>query len=396
MLRLIEKARHAEVNIYIRQVRRAAATGPTLARIIAAHLISLLMAAPQLLARFEAVLATMLGKGSYTLTAPLEVLSELLDRGEGDAAGAFLDLLGDTFRQQISYNQSVRLVYVLPKAVRDFASRRRTAQIIQFDRVVRADLQLADPFLDGMAKGLFLLRAPELAQFVSQALALYLQAPKAGATFLALSSAAGQQACAQLQIAVPLAQVKGRLDRYLNARLGRPVTVRPISDLGRAAVDDQTWICSDGRFIYLPEEIDCFGAQAENRNLCKVLTRLEAGFIEYGSHAFDLERAADLYPAVARQAAAMNPVDDEQSDYSDGLRFFAAFEHPALAEDLFTLFEHARVSARMFVQYPGLMTEADAPDDRRVPPPVRAAGGAACAGRPLCRAGSSVCRRKMG
>jgi hypothetical protein len=343
--------------IYIQEVHRAARTGPTLARLLAVHLVAVIQAGGPLLERFTASVAVMRGKGTYTLSEPLEVLTELLNAGDRPAAEAYLDLLAAVFGQELTYNQSVRLVYVLPRAVRGFVPRRRSAQIEALGRVARADLQLVDSFLEGMTKGLALLAPPALTQFLDQALDHYRQAPGSAGTFLGLASKLGEEACARLQVAVPLTQIKGRLDRYLGARLGRGVTIKPISQLPLAAAGGDTpWVCADGRFIYLPDEIDGYDTPAENRAVAKALVRLEAGLFEYGSFAFDLERAADTFPEVARQVSAPGCAA-RGAETGDARRFFAGFDRPALAEDLFDLFEQTRVMRRMAHGYPGLVAQ---------------------------------------
>ncbi|MFZ1982851.1 MAG: hypothetical protein WAU91_00460, partial [Desulfatitalea sp.] len=356
LLRLMGSAAD-QVAIYIQEVHRAARTGPTLARLLAMHLVAVVQAGGTMLERFTACVAVMRGNGTYTLSEPLEVLTELLNAGDRASAEAYLDLLAAVFGQELTYNQSVRLVYVLPRSLRGFVPRRRSAQIEALGRVVRADLQWVDSFLEGMTKGLALLAPPALTQFLDQALEHNRQAPKSAGTFLSLASEQGEEACARLQVAVPLAQVKGRLDRYLSARLGRGLTIKPISQLPQAADGGDTpWVCADGRFIYLPDEIDGFGTPEENRAAAKALVRLEAGFFEYGSFAFDLERAADTYPEVAQQVGA--PRDASQgAAVGDARRFFAGFDRPALAEDLFDLFEQARVMRRMAHGYPGLVAQ---------------------------------------
>ena len=355
LLRLIGPTNDAGLKAYIDQVHQAAKTGPTLARLLALHLPAVLLADPPLVERFATCLSVMRGKGTYTLSEPLAVLSELLNAGDRPAAEAYLNLLVAVFGQELTYNQSVRLVYVIPQAVRGFVPRRRRAQIEALHRVVVTDLQLTDSFLEGMPKGLALLAPPALAEFMDQALALHRQTPKATGAFLSLSSQQGERACAQLQVAVPLTRIKARLDRYLSARLDRGVFIKPMSQLPRAAADPPPpWICADGRYIYLPDEIDGFARADENRAAAKALVRWEAGCFEFGTFGFDLDRAADLFPEVARRMAG-RATPGSAPEAADAQRFFKAFARPDLAEDLFDLFEQARVLRRMVQAYPGLV-----------------------------------------
>jgi nitric oxide reductase NorD protein len=356
LLRLIGFENGTRVPTYVRQVRQAGRTGPTLARLLAIHLVPVLVEDETLLAPFTATVAVMRSKGTYTLSEPLEVLTELLQSQERGAAAAYLDLLNATFSQVITYNYSVRLVYLLPKAVRGFVPRRRTSQIEAFIRVVRTDLNLADAFLEGMQQGVALLGPQRLTRFLDQALHRWGENAGAGAAFISLSSLEGRKACADLQVAVPLAHLKGPLDRYLNARLGRAVTLKPIS-AASLPDDDSAWICSDGWFIFFTEELDRYTERWRNQRLAKLLVRLEAGCFEFGTFTLDLERAADLYPAVARQALAQTVLHADEAR-CEAERFFACFKRPELAEDLFALFEHARLLRIMAHHYPGLAQQA--------------------------------------
>ncbi len=337
---------------YIEQVRQAAKTGPALGRIVADHLAPVLLAGPAMLEQFSATLAIMRSKGTYTLNEPLLVLNELLESGDQPSAMAYLALLSAAFRRQVTYNRCVRLVYQIPKAVRAFVARRRLAQIEAFCRVIDTDLQLVDPFLDGMQKGLALLTPRDLTHFLEQAFAKYRTSADAGLSFIALSSKAAQETCERMQVVVPLAQIKGPLNRYLNARLGRPVAVTAASTIPV----DSRWICSDGRAIYMPDEIDRFECRDENRRLARVLVRLEAGYFENRTFAFDLERACDLYPEVAQRKNRW--AGKPQSDKCDAQRFFSGFELPLLAGDLFLLFAQARTAAYLTHHYPGLVRAA--------------------------------------
>lgn len=355
LLRLIASGAAEQLDKYIALVRHAAETGPTLGRIMATFLAPVLMVGDPFLDHFQETIGIMQRKGTYTLTAPLEALSEILSEGDVDAALFYLELLAAIFSQEITYNQSVRLVYLIPKAVSGFAARRRKIQIRQLHRVAQTDLKLVDPFLDGLDKGSGLLDESALDEFVGQALVRYAQEPEMGIKFLSLSSKVGKDTCAALGRVVPLNQVKAQLDRYLQARMGRPVTVKPLSEL-TAGKNDVSWVCSDGRHIFLPDEIDCHSTQIENLTLYKSLCRLEAGFFECGTFDFDLEKAADRYPEVGRYVG--NVADDiTKASFSDGERFIGSFHPDTLAADLFNIFEQARVVVHLRRSYPGLMRQ---------------------------------------
>ncbi len=145
---------------------------------------------------------------------------------------------------------------------------------------------------------------------------------------------------------------------------------------------DHPEVLTDGRTLYLPGEIDIFESRQENEERYQVLLKLEAGLIEFHTFLFDVNRLAlnewmpqtgplppaefsrhavsmettDQRAGISREAAADRPVaaGAAQMPGTDLERFWAMFPNPALAADLFTVFEHGRHRLRFQKQYPGL------------------------------------------
>ena len=353
---IIELAAHAAesaIPALIEQVHEATATGATLASIVAAHTGPVLRAGPVLLSKFQTLLPVMLAKGTYTLKPPLILLSELLASSQTEAADAFIDLLITIFRQPMSYNQSLGLVYQIPQAVRHFPSERRAAQLRQFSRIVECGLNLVAPFLEGMQKGLELLPPPKLAAFLDQVLSRCRPDGAAAASCLSLQSRLGLETYAALQTAASLTHVRPSLNRYLSARLGSPLSIKSLADLNASGKDSRTWVCSDGQAIFARDEIRCHESASRNADLYLTLMRIEAGFYECRSFSFDLERAAVRYPVV-RQWLQRHGAKDSQRPGGDAHLFFESFSEPRLAEDLFMIVELGRVSQCMHQRYPGM------------------------------------------
>ncbi len=247
---------------YQRLVRKAGKSGPTLGKIMATSLVPVLIHEDPLLQdRFIRTTQTMLGKGTYTLTAPLGTLSNLLNSGDLKAARAFLGLLQVTFSQDLSYNQSRVLSNTLPKAVDSFSNKKRTWQIRELSRIIQTDFRLAEPFLGSVKKGLDLLDQTALVSFVSKGLEKFRHNRRLGRKFLALESKLGMDTFQSLQLAVSLAQVRPRLNRYLQARIGHSLAIRPLSSLSDAIFKfsaSSPTVISDGKFIYLPDEMGIY------------------------------------------------------------------------------------------------------------------------------------------
>jgi hypothetical protein len=361
MAELLESAGPDQVEYYRITVRKAAATGITLANLLATHLLPVLASQdPALLAKFTAALSAMRTKGIYCLKPPLECMSYLLRSGQAAAAAAFLKLLACVFSRDLNYNRCLTLSNSLPKAVRRFTGPKRCFQIGQLIRVAETDVDLIDPFLDALQSGLEMLSRDALARFVSLGLEKFADQAGLGRKFFALESRAGQEALSLLQVAADLGRMRPTLERYLKARTGLCLPIQPLTRVADWLPDGLgCQICSDGRRMYLPDEMDIYGQKAQNEAHYKLLTRLEAGLFEFGTFAFDLERALERIPQPAHDgfdasAKAVMPVSANDAEPCDLLRFYNLFDLPALAEDLFNIFESGRIRKCLARNYPGL------------------------------------------
>ncbi len=353
MGRMLAGGARVDLDRYRRLVKKAAARGPTLAGLIARHLVPVLVCGDAGLAdRFEETTRLMLQKGTYTLNAPLETLSKLIQEKDLACAHAFLDLLATTYSLETSYNRTVYLTHALPRAVDGFTRSRRLWQIRGLTRTIRVDERLADNYLEGLASGLHLLSEPALNQFIDRALQQYKKSPDLGARFLSLESRPALESCRELQVAVPLSVVRARLERYLHARTGLAVAIRPLSSLSgkhRTSDPGMPLVRCDGRSIYLPDEMDLMERKADNVSLFKLLVRLEAGAIEFGTYDLDVEKALNT-----ASIAPPSDMSESRAAESDLNRFLRGFEHPIMALDLFTLCEHGRIARKVSQRYPGL------------------------------------------
>ncbi|BBO76442.1 hypothetical protein DSCW_38590 [Desulfosarcina widdelii] len=353
MGRMLHCGPSADLQRYRRMVREAFQSGPARAALFARHLVPVLASGDHRLAdRFEATTRIMLKKGTYTLKAPLETLSRLLEARQTECAHAFLDLLHATYSLDISYNRTLYLTHTLPRAVDGFDPNRRLWQIQGLETVIREDERLADDYLKGLKSGLNLLSSTALKAFIDQAIQRYRRQPESGARFLSLDSRLAVEACRDLQVAVPLESVRPALERYLQARIGRTVAIRPLSALSGNAGAAKALVHCNEKAIYLPDEMEARDSRDANKALYKILTRLEAGLIEFGTFELDTQKALDAsfrgsFPLIAAQRADASELD----------LFLDHFQNPALALDLFTLFEHGRIAVRTAGRYPGLFRQ---------------------------------------
>ena len=339
------------VERYAALVDAAGQVGPTLGRIMAEHGVPVFKTGSQALIDAFGQATTVMGqKGTYTLPRPLEALGRLLDAGDTDAGMAFLALLADAFSLDLTYNQSLHLTQLIPRAVTKMPPDARSWQIGQLNRVLRFDLSLVEPFLEGMESGLSLLSQKGLSRFVGMGLAHCRRSAGRGRDFFALTAREAMADFQALQVTASLTEAAPRINRYLRARTGKRLSAKPLSALpealaprGRRGVA----VCSDGRFVYLPETMGVFGDRARNLALYRDLARLESVAAEFDTFDFDLERLSDRY----RMGGSPGETGGHLSDME---AFFRRFDDPSLAEILLTIAEHGRLQRLMARCYTGL------------------------------------------
>ena len=93
---------------------------------------------------------------------------------------------------------------------------------------------------------------------------------------------------------------------------------------------------TDGKRIYLPDQISVFPTMEENKSLYKLMLLHQLGFFEAGTFAY-------------KNGDSRNPFTD----------FFAQFEYPELASTLFQLLEDGRVDWYLFRKYKGIRRELE-------------------------------------
>ncbi|MDM8552718.1 hypothetical protein QUF72_21735 [Desulfobacterales bacterium HSG2] len=378
---LIGEAAPEKIRTYRRLVREAIQKGPTLGWIMATYLVPVLKTGNKgFLKYFLHTTDIMQTKGTYTLKKPLKTLSSLLNAGETESGCVYLSLLCNTFSQELTYNQSLHLTHTLPKAVLSFPPLKRRWQTEQLRRVAKADFRLTNPFLEGMEKGLHLLSEKALERFVSLGLEKFQRSRNLGTKFFSLESKTGIDAYSDMVVAVSLSQIQPQLNRYLRAvscqlsvagcRLPVAGCRLPVATDNRqpSTVNRQpSTVYSDGRFIYLPEEISLFENKSENLGLYKCLTKLEAAHYEFGTFDFDLERWHDRQePTDHRPRTTDNgqrttdngqQTTDNRQRTTDLERFFLLFPLKELASDLFNIFEQGRIRLMLARFYPGIVRQ---------------------------------------
>lgn len=201
----------------------------------------------------------------------------------------------------------------------------------------------------------------------------------AGLSFYRLESARAQELLDALASGVELVRIRDLVRTYCRALVGQEIELGTTGNL----VDKNIgWVEGDaptteGSTIYLPEVVDRFPSKDANFAWYKVVATHQVGHIEFGSFGFDFDRPStkfdDLRPqtegrdsgaeAVPEPVVEALPPDLAESLEKGGVetlwltdmsRFFALFADRALAHDVFTVVEDARLDARIVYEYRGI------------------------------------------
>ena len=160
--------RNRDIKTFRSIVRKAGGSGPTVGKLMAAHLVPVLLRDDQdLLDGFMATCRVMRRKGTYTLKGPLEGLSRLLEAGDVDGGRVYLGLLRHAYDRELSYQQSLQMTYTIPRAVGSMPPLKRIWQMAALSRIIQMDLSAAECFVKGLKKGLNLLHEKALDRFIS-------------------------------------------------------------------------------------------------------------------------------------------------------------------------------------------------------------------------------------
>jgi hypothetical protein len=135
-LSLAEAGDKKQLHEYHMMIRKYGEKGPSLGKLIAENLVYMLkLNKPDILDEFKNTIDTMLNKGTYTLYDPLKAMVNLCLGKEDKSVSAYLDLLKETFKKDLTYRQCQNLSYSLPRAVNNFSPSKRIFQIKELTRI---------------------------------------------------------------------------------------------------------------------------------------------------------------------------------------------------------------------------------------------------------------------
>ncbi len=226
----------------------------------------------------------------------------------------------------------------------------------------RAEI-LADSSAD--AVGAFLKTAPQVLERISPAqlevwfnrgLEYLTDNPDAGVAYFKLESARAENLIDQLSSSIEFEKVHGMLRMYSNALAGTEVELNTTADIthrniGWLSVELAT---TDGKSVFLPPTVDTHDSKKENFAWLKVVTTHQVGHLEFNSFKFDFDSPSANFNNYRQGLAEGLGVIPSSTDMSS---FFDLFPERALAADILSIAEGARVDTQIISQYQGLASD---------------------------------------
>jgi len=219
---------------------------------------------------------------------------------------------------------------------------------------------LAD--ISSEAVGAFIKTAPTVLERIStvqlddwyqRGLEFLKENPDGGVAYFKLESQRAEQLLESLSSSIELDRVRGLLGMYANALAGTEVQLQSVGELTHKNIG---WVSmelatTDGKNVYLPAMVDQRETKQENFSWLKVVTTHQVGHIEFNSFDFNFNNNAARFEDLRRKVA--DGIGAKRSG-TDVASFFDMFPARALAADVFSVVEDARVDANLIERYKGL------------------------------------------
>jgi nitric oxide reductase NorD protein len=177
-----------------------------------------------------------------------------------------------------------------------------------------------------------------------------------GRSYFALETRKALASIEQAITGVPLRQVTRTLKLFAEALSGRDIMIRPVDSPPIPSSSDKeprdpvrAMVSPDGRTISLPPILRRYPTREQNIRLYTVMTAHEAGHLEYGTYALDMDRLGRLAEEVHTRYG-----HESQTPPRTLAQLFEQYPQPRLMQDLWTVLEDARVEFRLGQDYLGL------------------------------------------
>ena len=186
-----------------------------------------------------------------------------------------------------------------------------------------------------------------------------------GLAYFRVESAHSQAVLEGLSSSIELTKVSGLMEMYCRALAGADVKLEASRELVEKNIG---WVSekapsTEGSTVFVPSNVDRYATKEENFAWLKVVSTHQIAHLEFDSFGFQYARPStrfqDLRPKLAdgstdRERDGSPGADGASGWATDMQRFFDLFADRALALDIFTVVEDARLDARIKTEYAGI------------------------------------------
>ncbi|SHJ26783.1 nitric oxide reductase activation protein NorD [Desulfofundulus thermosubterraneus] len=213
------------------------------------------------------------------------------------------------------------------------------------------DQKVARSFFEMTHRALQQATWPEVRAWVERAVRKCGENAEKLAEMMALATRESMALLAGLRQGITLAEEERSLVTYGAALFERPVVLKPSNILPvEITGGDRLFATTDGRRVYLPENVNVFPVREKNQALLRLMLVHEMAHLAEGTYRLT---AAELAEA-ARRTGLPEAQRGEVSCLEEWLDLFPDY---ALMRTVFELVEDARVDHLTRVRYPGLVRE---------------------------------------
>ncbi|MBW1836038.1 MAG: hypothetical protein JRF71_08500 [Deltaproteobacteria bacterium] len=211
--------------------------------------------------------------------------------------------------------------------------------------------RIAEAFFCSGAELVCRLKEEDLSAFVAQGRAIGRTNPDAAIAFFRLESQTGLSAFKKYRNTIHISDVIGVLQLYCTAMAEKPLRVKSLVDaLNKFGRETRQYPLTDGRTIFLPENLNRHLTYQANFEEYKVLAAHQAGYIEFGTFDLDINKLRD-HPGLS--AMPWSRTNDFAIASHYGI-FFRLFNDPWFARDIFFAIEDGRIDFLLEKKYRGL------------------------------------------
>jgi len=330
---------------------------PQLGKMMAKYLPALFFGFESSIDQFKMVLLSLAKEDLEIALSSLHAFNFLFTTGNAALIERFRHIVIDLIQKKDENNYYIKqIIGNLPVWLEPVTDEHRLKYLTLLHRLCIEDLRLVHSISTILPDLLDTMTYSDIDRFFDQGLKLGKENFDKAVSFFSLSSQTAIKKVDKKKKSVELSEVSHVLSVYATAHGGRKLSIHALEEerpIKQDGVVNGSY--TDGKTIFLPEEITRYEEKRLNFKFYKLITAIEASKIEFGTYDFNLSvfNTQFDHAVIPTDCFSLHlPITEDMSDI-DG--FINSFSIPSLARDLFKIFEFGRVYHLLFSTYKGLL-----------------------------------------